>query len=155
MPTKREQLEAAGRWLRDQRESHGYATAVDFARALGVDQSLVSRYERGISEVSDERAAKIAELFGMDLVETRRGLGLWVPSEPGQEQTLVDPEEPLDLELPAELRKNPDFMTKWRKVPRRKKRWMISEMRRRGEQRRREERENIVMLVNAASDELT
>lgn len=82
MASKRDRLEAAGRWLRDARERRGYATAADFARALRVDQSLVSRYERGLSAVGDERAEQIARLLRMDIVDVRGGLGLWVPPEP-------------------------------------------------------------------------
>lgn len=78
---KREQLEAAGQWLRRARVTRGYATLVDFARALDIDQSQVSRYERGVSEISDERAAQIARVLGMDLIEVRRNLGLWVPDD--------------------------------------------------------------------------
>jgi transcriptional regulator with XRE-family HTH domain len=81
MVSKRDRLEAAGRWLRGARERRGYRTAADFARALQVDQSLVSRYERGVSAVGDERAEQIAHLLRMDIVDVRSGLGLWVPPE--------------------------------------------------------------------------
>lgn len=80
METKRDRLEAAGRWLRGARERRGYRTAADFARALQVDQSLVSRYERGLSAVGDERAEQIAQVLRMDILDVRGGLGLWVPS---------------------------------------------------------------------------
>jgi transcriptional regulator with XRE-family HTH domain len=82
MASRRDQLEAAGHWLRGARELRGYQTAVDFARALQVDQSLISRYERGLSAVGDERAEQIACVLRMDIVDVRRGLGLWVPREP-------------------------------------------------------------------------
>src|SRR5262245_23597320 len=59
MASRRNGLEEAGRWLRRARERRGYRTAADFARALQVDQSLVSRYERGLSAVGDERAEQI------------------------------------------------------------------------------------------------
>jgi transcriptional regulator with XRE-family HTH domain len=81
MATRRDRLEAAGRWLHRARERRGYRTAADFARALQVDQSLISRYERGISEVGDERAEQIARVLRMDIIEVRSGLGLWVPRE--------------------------------------------------------------------------
>ena len=81
MANNRDRLEAAGRWLRGARERRGYRTAADFARALQVDQSLVSRYERGISAVGDERAEQIAQVLRIDIVEVRSGLGLWVPPE--------------------------------------------------------------------------
>jgi len=79
MASRRDQLEAAGRWLRGARERRGYQTAADFARALQVDQSLISRYERGLSAVGDERAEQIAQVLRMDIVDVRSGLGLWVP----------------------------------------------------------------------------
>jgi transcriptional regulator with XRE-family HTH domain len=81
MVSRRDRLEAAGRWLRRARERRGYQTAADFARALQVDQSLISRYERGISAVSDERAEQIAQVLRMDIVDVRSGLRLWVPRE--------------------------------------------------------------------------
>lgn len=81
MVSRRDRLEAAGRWLRRARERRGYHTAADFARALQVDQSLISRYERGISAVGDERAEQIAHVLGMEIVEVRSGLGLWIPPE--------------------------------------------------------------------------
>jgi transcriptional regulator with XRE-family HTH domain len=94
MATKRDRLEAAGRWLRDARERRGYATAADFARALRVDQSLVSRYERGLSAVGDERAEQIAQVLRMDIVDVRGGLGLWVPRD-----AATRPAAPGDAEL--------------------------------------------------------
>jgi transcriptional regulator with XRE-family HTH domain len=81
MATRRDRLEAGGRWLRRAREQRGYRTAAEFARALRVDQSLISRYERGISEVGDERAEQIARVLRMDIIDVRSGLGLWVPRE--------------------------------------------------------------------------
>jgi transcriptional regulator with XRE-family HTH domain len=83
MASRRDRLEAAGCWLRRARERRGYHTAADFARVLQVDQSLVSRYERGISAVGDERAEQIAQVLRMDIIDVRSGLGLWVPSESG------------------------------------------------------------------------
>lgn len=92
MISKRDRLEAAGQWLKDARENRGYATATAFAAALGVNQSMVSRYERGSSEVEDERAEQIADVLGMPLVEVRRGLGLWVPAD-----------EPASIAVPGAL----------------------------------------------------
>lgn len=79
---QRERQAAAGRWLRTERERAGYATLGQFARALGIDQSQVSRYELGTSAISDERAERIAKVLGIDIVTARRNLGLWVPPEP-------------------------------------------------------------------------
>jgi transcriptional regulator with XRE-family HTH domain len=81
MTSKRQQQEAAGKWLREARERRGFQTAGALARRMGVSDSLISRYETGVSAVSDDRAEQIAEALGMDLIEVRRGLGLWVPEE--------------------------------------------------------------------------
>lgn len=80
--SKREQQEVAGRWLRQARERRGFATVGALARRLGVSESLVSRYETGLSSISDERAEQIADALGMGIMEVRRGLGLWVPDGP-------------------------------------------------------------------------
>lgn len=77
----RENREAAGRWLRDARRRAGYDTLGAFARALGLDQSQVSRYELGTSVVPDDRATRIAEVLGRDELEVRQRLGLWVPKK--------------------------------------------------------------------------
>jgi transcriptional regulator with XRE-family HTH domain len=90
--SKRERLERAGLWLKAAREERGFSTATAFALALGVNQSMVSRYERGSSEVEDERAEQIANVLGMPLVEVRRGLGLWVPAD-----------EPASIAVPGAL----------------------------------------------------
>lgn len=89
----------AGLWLRQSRISRGYESAGEFARVLEIDPSMVSRYERGMSEVSDERAEQIAEILRMDIIDVRRGLGLWVPSESGY----VEEPETLTLDQKATL----------------------------------------------------
>lgn len=88
---RRERQEAAGRWLKEARFARGYHTAGALARALDVDPSRISQYERGMSAVPDERAAQIAELFGLPEIQVRRGLGLWVPREPDTEADLPSP----------------------------------------------------------------
>lgn len=90
MPSKRQQQEAAGRWLRDIRKRHGFDTADSFARRLDVSASLLSRYETGISGVPDDKAEKIAEILDMDIIEVRRALGLWTP--PPSDPSLDDEE---------------------------------------------------------------
>jgi transcriptional regulator with XRE-family HTH domain len=108
MASRRDQLEAAGRWLRGARERRGYQTAADFARALQVDQSLISRYERGISAVGDERAEQIAQVLRMDIVDARRGLGLWVPRESGSRAAHPAAVDDMELqELIAQAGDNP------------------------------------------------
>lgn len=95
MPSKRERQEAAGRWLRAARERGGYRTADAFARRIEVSASLLSRYETGITGVSDEMAERIADVLGLGIIETRRGLGLWVPPEDTEPASAASPEEVL------------------------------------------------------------
>lgn len=71
----------AGAWLKARREEHGFRTAASFARALGVDPSMVSNYERGANAIDDERAAQIAAVLGVSEIDVRRKFGLWVPAE--------------------------------------------------------------------------
>lgn len=87
--SNREQQEAAGRWLRQERERRGMRTTGALARLMGVSDSLVSRLETGSSAATDERAEQIAEAFGMDIIEVRRNLGLWVPTP-----TAADDDQP-------------------------------------------------------------
>ena len=84
---RREQLEVAGRWLRQERERRGFTKLGSFARAVGVDPSQISNYERGVNAVSDDRAEQIANVLHMPLIEVRRNLGLWVPQESDDEAT--------------------------------------------------------------------
>jgi transcriptional regulator with XRE-family HTH domain len=101
---RRSRLVAAGGWLREQRERRGYHKAIDFARALGVDASLVSNYERGVTSVPDDRAEQIAEVLGMDVIEVRRNLGLWVPDDARQPER---PSETAEEELLERIRRDP------------------------------------------------
>lgn len=68
-------------WLREQRERRGFSAAAELGRAIGASKEVVWSYEAGRSSVPDDRAEQIAEALGMDLVEVRRNLGLWVPPE--------------------------------------------------------------------------
>lgn len=105
MSSKSERLEAAGRWLRRTREAHGYAKASDFARDLGVDPSLISRYELGATEVSTERAQQIAQLFELDELYVRQNLRLWVPK--GNASVPSELDDPVLSEIIQELRNDP------------------------------------------------
>jgi transcriptional regulator with XRE-family HTH domain len=103
--------EEAGRWLREQRRRRGFETVGAFARALGVDPSRVSNYERGDSRVPDTRADQIAELLHMDVIHVRRNLGLWVPPEsassrPSPAASLAHAEEERDRWVEA-MRQDP------------------------------------------------
>lgn len=106
---RRDQLEAAGRWLRAERIRRGFDTLGKFARALEVDPSRVSNYETGKSEVPDDRAQKIADVLGMDIIEVRRNLGLWVPPDRARtsEELRAETDANLDeLEAAVELIKH-------------------------------------------------
>lgn len=96
---KRSRLIAAGRWLKETRERHGYPVAAEFARALGVNPSLVSHWERGVNRVTDEQAKQIADLLGLGEIEVRRNLTLWVPEQEGKGV----PERPPEAELFAAI----------------------------------------------------
>lgn len=104
---RRERLARAGAWLREAR-SRRYPKAVDFARALGIERSLLSRYETGASEVPDERAETIARVLGIDIITVRRNLGLWVPDERSpmdQAEAMMDENERLVAELLERVRR--------------------------------------------------
>lgn len=102
---RRERLARAGAWLREAR-SRRYPKAVDFARALGIERSLLSRYETGASEVPDDRAEGIAEVLGIDIITVRRNLGLWVPKSPmGRAEMMMDQNERMAADLVARVRR--------------------------------------------------
>jgi transcriptional regulator with XRE-family HTH domain len=67
-------------WLRRIRTGRGITPQV-LGEALGVSPQQVSKYELGASEVSDETAARWAEVLGVPEVEVRRRLGLWLQED--------------------------------------------------------------------------
>lgn len=77
-------LTQAGQWIRETRERRGL-NVHNLADTIGVSSKSVYQWEAGKSDIGatpeevDERARQFAELFGMDVVEVRRNLGLWVP----------------------------------------------------------------------------
>lgn len=101
---RQQRLAAAGAWLRDQRELRGWSGS-DLARHLGLNQVRVSAYERGQYEVPDNIADAIANVFEMPVLEVRRQLGLWTPSEIDIEdiQRYADPARVSDDALIREL----------------------------------------------------
>lgn len=101
---RRERLRAAGEWLRDARIRRGFPTAVEFARKLGIDKAVISNYERGVNAIDDQRAGQIAEALGMDLLEVRRGLRMWVPlTGSAEHQAAVKTVEDLITEATAAM----------------------------------------------------
>lgn len=86
----------AGRWLRRQREQRGISTQAELARQLGWDKTAVNNYETRGVEVPNDRARQLAEFFGLDEIEVRRNLGLWVPDKATGRR-----EPPTDEELRA------------------------------------------------------
>lgn len=72
-----------------------FAVQADFARALGIDKSLLSNYETGKTRPSDEAAARIADVLGIDVLVVRRRLGLWVPPDKAAELDAGPNEESL------------------------------------------------------------
>lgn len=77
---RQERLRAAGIWLRTQRDLRGWSGA-DLARRLGINQVRISAYERGQYEVPSDIADQLADLFALSVIDVRRNLGLWVPSD--------------------------------------------------------------------------
>jgi transcriptional regulator with XRE-family HTH domain len=77
---RQERLRSAGTWLRTQRELRGWSGS-DLARRLNINQTRVSAYERGQYEVPSEVTERLATVFNLPVIEVRRNLGLWVPSE--------------------------------------------------------------------------
>lgn len=68
----------AGQWLRDVRKAAGVEPK-ELARQMDLTPAQVSNYELGKHKFTDERAEQIARTLNMDIVDVRRGLGLWVP----------------------------------------------------------------------------
>ena len=83
-------LRQGGQWLREQRDRRGW-TGRHLASLLGVTPTQISNYERGRDGVDDDRALGIARAFGMDVIDVRRAIGLWVPE--GYEPRVVSVEE--------------------------------------------------------------
>lgn len=98
MADRREQLIKAGEWLRHQRERQ-HLTVRELATQLDVTTQMVYDWQNGKNSVSDDRADQIAELFGLDIITVRRGLGLWVPDS---DEQLA---QPVDRGAIAELRR--------------------------------------------------
>jgi transcriptional regulator with XRE-family HTH domain len=70
----------AGEWLRKARKRRQrFARQADFAAALGVQQQLISNYERGLSQVPEKYVEPIANLVGYHPTTVRRHLGLSAP----------------------------------------------------------------------------
>lgn len=73
-----DRLLRAGEWLREARTNRGL-TGAELAELVETSPQNISNYERGVTSVSDDKAAKIATALGLDEITTRRNLGLWVP----------------------------------------------------------------------------
>lgn len=93
---RRDRLEEAGKWLRQQRRRK-YSTAAAFARVLEVDSSQISNYERGMHEVPAERIPVIASALGVEEIQVWRGLQRPMPA------STQDPRDTITREL-RELR---------------------------------------------------
>src|SRR5688500_6310224 len=88
--SRREETAAAGQWLRAARKQAGYDSLGAFASALGIDPSQVSRYEVGATRVPDDRAVRIADVLGLDVIKVRRALRLWVPEDTAEAVPTMD-----------------------------------------------------------------
>lgn len=66
----------AGRWLVEQRRRRGL-TQPQVADAVGLNFSAVSNWERGLNLPRERHMPALARLFGIDLGELRRALGVY------------------------------------------------------------------------------
>lgn len=88
----------AGQWLAAARKNAGF-TQKDLEVTAGLGEGTLSNYERGLSQVPDDAAERIADALGRGLIETRRSLNLWVPAD------ATDPERPV-IDALAALRRD-------------------------------------------------
>lgn len=86
---RHEELQAAGSWLRTQRERRNLSVR-ELANAVGASTQAVYNWETGKNAVSDDSAERLAELFGRGILEVRRHLGLWVPVPPDDQTASTD-----------------------------------------------------------------
>lgn len=98
----------AGDWLANARRDAGM-TQNELELAAGLGKGNVTNYERGMAKVPDEAAERIARALGLGVIETRRGLHLWVPADVSD--TTPQPADILrllrnDPELRPDLRKH-------------------------------------------------
>lgn len=55
--------------LKELRAKHGYLKQIDFAKAVGENQSTVASWENGISRPNILKAKKVAEVLGISVEE--------------------------------------------------------------------------------------
>lgn len=70
----------AGEWLASARRAAGL-TQNELELAAGLGKNNLTNYERGVSWVPDDASERIADALGLGIIETRRGLHLWVPPD--------------------------------------------------------------------------
>lgn len=58
-----------GAKIRRIRREKGYESIESFAHALGMSWITVSRYERGVSEITVQRLHRVADVLGVDITE--------------------------------------------------------------------------------------
>lgn len=80
MIDRRDRLHAAGEWLTAARKEAGLSQA-QLGERLGVSGANVSNYERGVISFPDERTRDLSKALGVDELDVRRGLGLYVPGD--------------------------------------------------------------------------
>lgn len=84
--------QSAGAWLTRQMERRSISVRHMAAQMNVADKTVYDwRGDRGV--ISEERVPLLAQVLGMTEIETRRGLGFWVP----------DGDEPKGAELRDEL----------------------------------------------------
>lgn len=82
-----------GRWLREERQRHGFEHGTEFAEALGLKQVRLSAYERGLYPVPEAVARDIARVLGMTEWHVWRGLRLPLPRELDDDEAIAKAEE--------------------------------------------------------------
>ena len=76
-----EQSQALGALLRQKRQELGYST-YQLAKAAGVDQSVVVRFEQGkFAAPRPDKLARFAQLLGLSLADVYARAGYLVPDE--------------------------------------------------------------------------
>jgi len=72
--------QSKGEWLTRQMERRGISVR-QVADALKVTTKTVYDWQGNKTAISEERIPLLAEALDLSVIETRRGLGFWVPDE--------------------------------------------------------------------------
>lgn len=91
-------------WVNQQLTRKGWRPA-DAARAFGVDDSMVSKWRRGLAEPDPKSLRRIAESLDLPILTVLIAAGYLTPEEAGQVPPVeVDPSEVPTMDLIEEIR---------------------------------------------------